>query len=131
MRKNPSRWEYVYAVTRIHDEITEHVKAIHALEAELGRLGSDDLCDDTGIYDTIPTQSLWRSLERIEKCPSGYDGSGLPFDEDPCHVVLDLVVEKLLRTPKWPLQLRGCSIHSQGKSVRFCISGEVDGNTSW
>ncbi len=112
----------------IQREIIEHAEAIWKLEAELDLLRTDDICDDTGVFDPIPTQSLWRSLERIEKRPSSYDKSHLPFVEEPCYAVLDLVVEKLLHTPISPLQLRGCSIHSRGTSVRFCISGEVDGN---
>lgn len=113
----------------IQREIMEHAEAIWKLEAELERLRTDDICDDTRVFDSIPMQSLWRNLELIEKRPSSYGKSHSPFAEDPCYAVLDLVVEKLLHTPKSPLQLRGCSIHSQGKSVRFCISGEVDGST--
>lgn len=115
-------------IGEIQSKITEHVQAIFDLEKELDTLRTDDIFEVVDYATPIPTQNLWRNLERIEKRPSSYDKSHLPFVEEPCYAVLDLVVEKLLHTPISPLQLRGCSIHSRGTSVRFCISGEVDGN---
>lgn len=112
----------------IQREIMKHAEAIWKLEAELVRFRTDDICDDTGSFDPIPTQSLWRNLERIEKCPSSHGKNLLPVSEFPCDAVLDLLVEKLLRTPKSVFQLRGCSIRSRGMSCQFCISGEVDGS---
>lgn len=115
-------------IGEIQSKITEHVQAIFDLEKELDTLRTDDIFEVVDYATPIPTQNLWRNLSRIEKRPSGYAQSRSRFDEDPCYAVLDLVVEKLLHTPISSLQLRGCSIHSRGTSVRFCISGEVDGN---
>lgn len=113
----------------IQNQITEHVQAILDLEKELEARRTDEMFEMLDFDTPIPEQNLWKNLSRIEKMPSSYAQSCSRFDEDPCYVVLDLVVGKLLRTPKSPLQMRGCSIHSRGTSVRFYISGEVDGNT--
>lgn len=121
-------WEHINKTSVVLKEIMEHVKAIRVLEKELVSLNTDDICEDFDLHKPIQGQSLWRNLERIEKRSSSYAQTQQQFDEDPCYSTLDLVVQKLLHTPKSPLLLKGCSIHSLGKSVQFCISGEVDGS---
>jgi hypothetical protein len=121
-------WIYNGITTSIQEQIMEHMNAIRSLEEELERLKTDDICQDFDMDNAIRGESLWRNLELIEKKPSSYTRNDVRFDEDPCYATLDLVVEKLLHTPKSPLQLKGCSIQSLGTSVRFCISGVIDEN---
>lgn len=121
-------WTYNGITTSIQEQIMEHMNAIRSLEEELERLKTDDICQDFDMDNAIRGESLWRNLELIEKKPSSYTRNDVRFDEDPCYATLDLVVEKLLHTPKSPLQLKGCSIQSLGTSVRFCISGVIDEN---
>lgn len=121
-------WIYNGITTNIQEQIMEHMNAIRSLEEELERLKTDDICQDFDMDNAIRGESLWRNLELIEKKPSSYTRNEVRFDEDPCYATLDLVVEKLLHTPKSPLQLKGCSIQSWGTSVRFCISGVIDEN---
>lgn len=121
-------WIYNGITTSIQEQIMEHMNAIRSLEEELERLRTDDICQDFDMDKPIRGESLWRNLELIEKKPSSYTRNDVRFDEDPCYATLDLVVEKLLHTPKSPLQLKGCSIQSLGTSVRFCISGVIDEN---
>lgn len=121
-------WIYNGITTSIQEQIMEHMNAIRSLEEELERLKTDDICQDFDMGNAIRGESLWRNLELIEKKPSSYTRNDVRFDEDPCYATLDLVVEKLLHTPKSPLQLKGCSIQSLGTSVRFCISGVIDEN---
>lgn len=121
-------WIYNGITTSIQEQIMEHMNAIRSLEEELERLKTDDICQDFDMDNAIRGESLWRNLELIEKKPSSYTRNDVRFDEDPCYATLDLVVEKLLHTPKSPLQLKGCSIQSWGTSVRFCISGVIDEN---
>lgn len=121
-------WIYNGITTSIQEQIMEHMNAIRSLEEELERLKTDDICQDFDMDNAIRGESLWRNLELIEKKPSSYTRNDVRFDEDPCYATLDLVVEKLLHTPKSPLQLKGCSIQSLGTSVRFCISGVIDDN---
>lgn len=121
-------WIYNGITTSIQEQIMEHMNAIRSLEDELERLKTDDICQDFDMDNAIRGESLWRNLELIEKKPSSYTRNDVRFDEDPCYATLDLVVEKLLHTPKSPLQLKGCSIQSLGTSVRFCISGVIDEN---
>ena len=121
-------WIYNGITTSIQEQIMEHMNAIRSLEEELERLRTDDICQDFDMDKPIRGESLWRNLELIEKKPSSYTRNDVRFDEDPCYATLDLVVEKLLHTPKSPLQLKGCSIQSWGTSVRFCISGVIDEN---
>jgi hypothetical protein len=121
-------WIYNGITTSIQEQIMEHMNAIRSLEEELERLRTDDICQDFDMDKPIRGESLWRNLELIEKKPSSYTRNEVRFDEDPCYATLDLVVEKLLHTPKSPLQLKGCSIQSWGTSVRFCISGVIDEN---
>lgn len=121
-------WIYNGITTSIQEQIMEHMNAIRSLEEELERLKTDDICQDFDMDNAIRDESLWRNLELIEKKPSSYTRNDVRFDEDPCYATLDLVVEKLLHTPKSPLQLKGCSIQSLGTSVRFCISGVIDEN---
>lgn len=121
-------WIYNGITTSIQEQIMEHMNAIRSLEEELERLKTDDICQDFDMDNAIRGESLWRNLELIEKKPSSYTRNEVRFDEDPCYATLDLVVEKLLHTPKSPLQLKGCSIQSWGTSVRFCISGVIDEN---
>lgn len=121
-------WIYNGITTSIQEQIMEHMNAIRSLEEELERLKTDDICQDFDMDNAIRGESLWRNLELIEKKPSSYTRNEVRFDEDPCYATLDLVVEKLLHTPKSPLQLKGCSIQSLGTSVRFCISGVIDEN---
>jgi hypothetical protein len=125
--KRIETWKHQEDTFKLQREIMEHVKAIRSLEEKLVSLRTDDLCEDLDL-ESIPCQSLWRNLELIEKNPSSYSQTQQQFDEEPCYSTLDLVVQKLLHTPKSPLQMKGCSIHSLGKSVQFCISGEVDEN---
>lgn len=121
-------WIYNGITTSIQEQIMEHMNAIRSLEEELERLKTDDICQDFDMDNAIRGESLWRNLELIEKKPSSYTRNEVRFDEDPCYATLDLVVEKLLHTPRSPLQLKGCSIQSWGTSVRFCISGVIDEN---
>lgn len=121
-------WSHIGITTNIQEQIMEHMNAIRSLEEELERLRTDDICQDFDMDNAIRGESLWRNLELIEKKPSSYTRNDVRFDEDPCYATLDLVVEKLLHTPKSPLQLKGCSIQSWGTSVRFCISGVIDEN---
>lgn len=121
-------WIYNGITTSIQEQIMEHMNAIRSLEEELERLKTDDICQNFDMDNAIRGESLWRNLELIEKKPSSYTRNDVRFDEDPCYATLDLVVEKLLHTPKSPLQLKGCSIQSLGTSVRFCISGVIDEN---
>jgi hypothetical protein len=121
-------WIYNGITTSIQEQIMEHMNAIRSLEEELEHLKTDDICQDFDMDNAIRGESLWRNLELIEKKPSSYTRNDVRFDEDPCYATLDLVVEKLLHTPKSPLQLKGCSIQSLGTSVRFCISGVIDEN---
>ena len=125
--KKIETWKHQEDTFKLQREIMEHVKAIRSLEEKLVSLRTDDLCEDLDL-ESIPSQSLWRNLELIEKNPSSYSQTQQQFDEEPCYSTLDLVVQKLLHTPKSPLRMKGCSIHSLGKSVQFCISGEVDEN---
>ena len=125
--KRIETWKHQEDTFKLQREIMEHVKAIRSLEEKLVSLRTDDLCEDLDL-ESIPSQSLWRNLELIEKNPSSYSQTQQQFDEEPCYSTLDLVVQKLLHTPKSPLRMKGCSIHSLGKSVQFCISGEVDEN---
>lgn len=122
-------WSYIGITTNIQEQIMEHMNAIRSLEEELEHLKADDICQDFDLDKPIHSESLWRNLGLIEKKPSSYALNKVRFDEDPCYATLDLVVKKLLHTPNLPLQLRGCSIQSWGTSVRFCISGVVDGKT--
>ena len=126
-KKKIETWKHQEDTFKLQREIMEHVKAIRSLEEKLVSLRTDDLCEDLDL-ESIPSQSLWRNLELIEKNPSSYSQTQQQFDEEPCYSTLDLVVQKLLHTPKSPLRMKGCSIHSLGKSVQFCISGEVDEN---
>lgn len=121
-------WSHIGITTNIQEQIMAHMNAIRSLEEELERLRTDDICQDFDMDKPIRGESLWRNLELIEKKPSSYTRNDVRFDEDPCYATLDLVVEKLLHTPKSPLQLKGCSIQSLGTSVRFCISGVIDEN---
>lgn len=125
--KRIETWKHQEDTFKLQREIMEHVKAIRSLEEKLVSLRTDDLCEDLDL-ESIHSQSLWRNLELIEKKPSSYTRNDVRFDEDPCYATLDLVVEKLLHTPKSPLHLKGCSIQSLGTSVRFCISGVIDEN---
>lgn len=122
-------WSHIGITTNIQEQIMKHMNAIRSLEEELECLRTDDICQDFDLDKPIHGESLWRNLELIEKKPSSYTRNDVRFDEDPCYATLDLVVEKLLHTPKSPLQLKGCSIQSWGTSVRFCISGVIDGST--
>lgn len=121
-------WSHIGITTNIQEQIMVHMNAIRSLEEELELLRTDDICQDFDMDKPIRGESLWRNLELIEKKSSSYTRNDVRFDEDPCYATLDLVVEKLLHTPKSPLQLKGCSIQSFGTSVRFCISGVIDEN---
>lgn len=126
MEKNYKIGKHNNRPFEIQRDIIEHVKAIRSLEKELLSLGADDLCEDLDLDGSIQGQSLWRNLERIENYPLGYSRTDQQFCVEPCYSTLDLLVQKLLHTPKLGLQWQGCSMHSLGKCVQFCISGEVD-----
>lgn len=104
--KKIETWKHQEDTFKLQREIMEHVKAIRSLEEKLVSLRTDDLCEDLDL-ESIPSQSLWRNLELIEKNPSSYSQTQQQFDEEPCYSTLDLVVQKLLHTPKSPLRMKG------------------------
>lgn len=67
--KRIETWKHQEDTFKLQREIMEHVKAIRSLEEKLVSLRTDDLCEDLDL-ESIPSQSLWRNLELIEKNPS-------------------------------------------------------------
>lgn len=102
------------------NQIEEKARQIQELEKELMDLKVTDIYQE---MDPDYNQcSLWSNLGLLQTRALTHRQDLSRFEEDPCFASLALLEEILGTIPQSALQMRGCYIRTQDKSVSICVS---------